>query len=119
MNKEFCNKRKKGFIFSMEAALSLLLIGMMLLSLSTPHPVTMKELLIIQQENDLLKIWSAQGFSETNALQDVKAAFGSNAELIVGGHVSTINGRNVISSEAVLLTDSLSEIRVRILVQLD
>jgi len=102
----------------MEAALSLLVMGMMLISLPAPHPVTLKELQIIQQENDLLKIWSAKGFEEVSARQEVIMAFGNNAELVVGEHAVAFSGNNVISSDAIILDNSLNEVKVRVLVQL-
>lgn len=114
------NKSKsKGFVFSMEATLSLILIGLMILSLQAPRSVSLKEVLIVQQENDLLKIWSIQGFDETQARNDVFDAFGANGEIIINNRGATLIGERIISSEGILLDPFLNEIKVNIIVKLD
>ena len=107
-------------MFSLEAALSLMLMALMLLSVPQPKPVSMKELLIVQQENDLLKAWSANGFDEGSARADVALMFGTNAELLVGNSLpANGNGKRGIASEATIIDGSLSELKVRIIAYID
>ena len=108
---------RRGFIFSLEAALSLLLMALMFLSIPQAKPVSMKELLIVQQENDLLKVWGASGFDEASARTDVAALFGTNAELFVGNSLPAQGKeKEGIASEAILLNGGLLEVKVWVIV---
>lgn len=53
-------KNKKGFVISIEAMISLLVLILVLLSLPQENNTSLKELLITQQENDLLRVWASE-----------------------------------------------------------
>ena len=72
---------KKGFVFSLEAMISLLLFALILFSLPQKEAFSLKELTITQQENDLLRVWSAKESSEQEMIFDIQQMFGENAEL--------------------------------------
>ncbi|MFA5763735.1 MAG: hypothetical protein WC915_02895 [archaeon] len=106
----------KGFVLSFEAALTLILFSLILLSVPQPKTESFTELIILQQENDLLKIWS-KDYSPLEMIKDIKTNF-TNASLFID-EIQLVNGnitKNSIASEGVLLDLILIEHKVRIVV---
>jgi len=106
-----------GFVFSFEAIIALLLLATILLSMNFGETNSLKELLILQQENDLLKVWSANFQSETEMINDTKLLF-DNYELFLDNKKisGTGNGKNSVASEAVLVDNYLIERKIKIIV---
>jgi len=113
--------KTKGFVFSLEATIALILFVLMLVALPTHNTSSLKELLILQQENDLLRVWSAKQSSTQEMLSDIKLLFGENGELWI--NETQLNkakvAKNSISSEGIILDDSLKENKIRIIVKYD
>ncbi len=108
----------KGFVFTMEAALSLLMLALMIAALPQPNSLSLKELAIAQQANDLLRVWSAKNTSELEMSADVNKIFSKNAELWING-IKLLNSgtkTNSIATEGILLDDFLAEKKVKIVV---
>jgi len=78
------NRRKqKGFVFTLQSAIAIILLTLMLFSLPQAKNDSLKELAIIQQENDLLRVWSAKETTQNEMIQDTKLMFGEKAELFI------------------------------------
>jgi hypothetical protein len=102
----------KGFVFSLEATISVMLLGVALLVLFQPRTASFVELTVFQQENDLLKVWSADFPSEAEMISDARLLFGENVDLFIDGRQITATKtvkKNCVSSGAALLDDSLNE----------
>jgi uncharacterized protein HemX len=104
----------KGFVFSFEAVISALILGLALIATSQQQTISLKEVLLLQQENDLLKVWSAEEKfpSEAEMVADANLFFRENCDLTVNGMeilTSKGKGKNCVSSEGKILDDSLSE----------
>jgi len=112
---------ERGFIFTMEAALSLLMLALMISALPQPNPFSLKELATTQQANDLLRIWSAKNTNEFEMAADVNKLFEGNAELWIGGVKLLIANikKNSIATEGILLDEWLIEKKVKIVVYYD
>jgi len=108
---------KKGFVFSFEAIIALLLFTTILLGMNFGEDTSLKELMVLQQENDLLKVWSINFPTEIEMLTDSKALF-ENFELFLDGKKinGAGNGKNSIASEAIIVDDNLIERKIRIVV---
>jgi len=123
MNNADGERSERGFVFSLEAVVALLLFGMLLLTTAQPKPVSIKELLILQQENDLLKVWSAHYPSEGEIIADTRLLFGGTAEVKVDGKVvagAQGNGKGkAISSEGIIIDDLLQEKKFLVTVYFD
>ncbi|MFA5931252.1 MAG: hypothetical protein WC821_02990 [archaeon] len=113
--------KNKGFVFALEAAISLLLFALMLFSLPIQNNFSLKELAIVQQENDLLRVWSAKETKESEMINDTKQLLGENAELWVGAKqiLTTQVKKNSISSEGIILNSALQENKIKIIVYYD
>ncbi len=111
-------RNTRGFVFSLEATISLILFVLMLVALPIHENSSLKELLILQQENDLLRVWSAKESSPQEMIYDVKLMFGENGELWIN-EIKMNNGitaKNSIASEGIILDNSLNENKIRITV---
>jgi hypothetical protein len=108
-------------VFALEAAISLLLFALMLFSLPIQNNFSLKELAIVQQENDLLRVWSAKETKESEMINDTKQLLGENAELWVGAKqiLTTQVKKNSISSEGIILNSALQENKIKIIVYYD
>jgi Tfp pilus assembly protein PilV len=107
----------RGFVFSLEAVISALLLAIAILALFQHQTFSFKELAILQQENDLLKVWSAKFPSEQEMISDAEQLFDKNFKIIFNGEKVTCEageGKNCVSSEATLLDDYLNEKNVAI-----
>lgn len=81
-----CLKNKKGFVFSIEATISLLILVLILLSIPSEKSTSLKELLITQQENDLLRVWATPDellINQDDLIRDSKKMFGENFTLYI------------------------------------
>jgi len=109
---------QKGFIFTMEAALSLLMLALMIASLPQPNAFSLKELAITQQANDLLRVWSAKSTAETEMISDTNKMFLGNAELWIRGTklLGSSIKNNSIATEGILIDGLLNEKKVKIIV---
>jgi len=111
---------KKGIVFSFESFIALLFFVTILLSMNYETNNSLKELLILEQENDLLKIWSINFPSTSEMITDSKLLF-NNFELfldeikIYGKKL----GENGIGNETIIVDDNLIERKVRIIVYFD
>ena len=106
-------KNQRGFVFTLESTIAILVFSLLLLTISFPASNSMTELLVIQQANDLLKVWSVTYPSNNEIVFDTRELFGSNASVSVNGikvFSNTCFGEK-ISSEAILLDDFLIEKR--------
>lgn len=74
-NNNFKKMNKKGFIMTLDAAISFLLLVLIIISFSHQEEYSLKELAIIQQENDLLRVWSAKETSEGEMIKDITWLF--------------------------------------------
>jgi hypothetical protein len=113
----------KGFVFSLEAGLALLIFSFALITLFLPQEISLKEIYVLQQENDLLKIWSIDYPTIPQALTDCKKMFGNNFELKIDGlnvsqNISPKNNESIASS-AILLDNLLNERLFEIIVYFD
>jgi hypothetical protein len=108
-------------VFSLEAIIALTLFALILLSIPQPQTTTLKELLITQQENDLLRVWSAKETNTQEMIQDTKKLFGENAELYLNGTklCSAEKKTNSISTEGTIVDAFLNENKIRIIVHYD
>jgi Tfp pilus assembly protein PilV len=107
----------RGFVFSLEAVISVLLLAIAILTLFQHQTFSFKELVIIQQENDLLKVWSAKFPAEPEMASDAELLFKKKFKITTNGNYITCEageGKNCVSSEATLLDDSLNEKNVSI-----
>ena len=108
---------KKGIVFSFESFIALLFFVTILLSMNYETNTSLKELLILEQENDLLKIWSVNFPNKGEMINDSKLLF-NNFELFLDEikiHETKIK-KNGIGSETVIIDKDLVEKKVRIVV---
>jgi len=112
---------KKGFIFSFEAILSLLLLLLMICFLPAQPNLSLKELACIQQANDLLRIWSLEETSESEMISDTKLVFENNAQVMMDEKIIYDNPKknNSISTQGEILDEGLSARMVKITVFFD
>jgi hypothetical protein len=101
----------KGFIFSLEATIALIFLGGTLLFLFQPVEFSFKEVIILQQSNDLLKVWAIQYPNNKEAINDSKMLFGENVDLIIDGVIlnkSQKAGERIVTN-TIILDDFLEE----------
>ena len=111
---------KKGIVFSFEALIALLFFATILITLHFGETNSLKELLVLQQENDLLKVWSSDFPNEEQMIIDTQMVF-ENFELFIDGKkfYGTKLEKNSIASEATIVDDYLIERKVSIVVYFD
>jgi hypothetical protein len=82
----------KGISPSLEAALSLLVLVAIILSTPSAESPGLQNLLILQKEHDLMRIWARGGLPEIEEMaSDFKFAFGNRSGKInVNGRVVSI-----------------------------
>ncbi len=107
----------KGFVFTFEAILTMLLFTLMLFAIPTQTNPNLKEVLILQQSNDLLRVWSQTYPTEQEMISDAKIVFQNNSTVKINGkELITCQGKNKISTEGILLDDLLVENNITIIV---
>ena len=111
----------KGYIFTLEAGVSILLFMLMLSTLPQVRSESTKELALVQQANDLLRVWSAKETSEQEMVEDTKLVFGKSTELWINQKQTLIGQikNNSISTEGILLNAQLQEQKVKITIYFD
>lgn len=107
----------KGFVFTFESILALMLFALMLFSIPQENNPTLKELIILQQSSDLLRVWSQIYPTEEEMIKDAKTIFSNNVSLkINGSEVLTCEGKNKLSQEGVLIDKMLNENKIIIII---
>lgn len=111
----------RGFYLSLEACVSLILLIIAILAVAGVDPDTnLKEIYILQKENDLLKIWSRKcTFSESEIISDFNFAFPESCGKIeVDGIIISNNNcaGNSISSSAYFFDADLNPRKITLTV---
>jgi hypothetical protein len=108
----------KGAVFSIEAAISILCFAMLLTTINYTEKQSLKELIITQQADDLLRVWSAQFETQETIQEDAKKMFGNSASVYLNDEkiLSAKEEKNSISTEGIILNELLEENTVRIIV---
>ncbi len=109
---------RRGIVFCFEALIALLLFGTILITIPSIKENSLKELLIIQQENDLLRVWSVDFPEQYEMISDTKIMF-DNFELFLDEekiYQNGIVGENSIASEGIIVDNFLIERKIRIVV---
>lgn len=107
--------------FSLEAAISLLALAIIVISASGfTSQESMIEIIILQKENDLLKVWAKQGIpEEKKVVQDFLFVFPEQSGKII------VNGKEVwigeekeqaISSRIVFFSPNLEKTEITLIV---
>ncbi len=107
----------KGFVLSMEAVISLILFILLFISIPQPPQISFKELIAIEQANDLLKVWSVD-FKIDELKSDVEFMFNKNVTLIVDKVVlvkSELNNQSV-STSGIILDKALKERKIELII---
>jgi hypothetical protein len=113
--------KQKGFVFSFEATISILLLLLMLFYLPETKSNSLKELLALEEANDLLRVWSITGINESEMALDLNTLFGTRAGLEINERI-IVKGNaknNSVSTEGIILNQELKEEKIRITVFLD
>lgn len=111
--------KNKGFVFTFEAIFALLLFALMLFSIPIQDNSNLKELLIIQKANDLLRVWSQDYPNEMEMIIDTKTVFQNTAKVKINDKELvnfTCSKVNQIATEGILLDDLLIENKITIIV---
>lgn len=107
----------KAFVFTFEAILTLLIFILLLYSIPQEKNASLKELIITQQANDLLKVWSQKYPPEQEMISDSKKLFNNKTSIFIDEkEITSCNGKNIISSEGIILDEFLNEKKIRITV---
>lgn len=107
----------RGFVFTFEAILAMLLFMLMLFSIPAHNNSNLKELLILQEANDLLRVWSQNYPNEQEMITDAKTLFENKVSIKVNDkELTTCQGRNKISTEGIIFNDLLIEDKITIIV---
>ncbi len=112
---------KKGFVLSMEACFTLIIFFLILFSMTFPTKGSLRELIVFQQENDLLRVWSKEFPTEEEIIKDTEKIF-SNAVVFINEKEILIGEKcfgESIASEAKIINNKLEEKLVRIVVYSD
>jgi hypothetical protein len=112
---------EKGFIISFEAVIAIIFFSLMLTSISFPKHESLKELIVLQQENDLLKIWSKNFPTENEIINDTKEFF-DNAKIIVNEKEILIGKKcfgNTVASQAEMFDKQLKKNKVELIIYLN
>jgi hypothetical protein len=113
---------KKGFVFTLEAALSIMLLMLILFSFPSKECFSLKELTIAQEANDLLRVWSAKETSESEMIFDAQMVLGENFQILINGkeiNPNTLKKRNTFSTTGVIVDSTLEEKEITLLIGYD
>lgn len=91
-----------AFFFSFDALLSLIFVFVVLFLVSFPSSFSFSELLVIQKQNDLFKVWSIKGFDSA----DVAFALGNNSFVFFDEIPETFSSKKSISSCSYIFVNS-------------
>jgi len=110
------NFNAKAFVFSLEALIALLLFGLILFSLPLQKPLSLKEVLVVQQQDDLLRVWSYDFPFESEMVTDAKKLFDCFDLFVDSKKVFACSAttNNSVASEGILLDNLLLQHTIRI-----
>lgn len=107
----------KGYVFTLEALLSLLIFALIISTVPVVESNSLKELIVLQQANDLLKVWSMKNLNEGEMVFDTKEMFGNNFSLYLDEKVLHKGfGNESVATSAKIMSNALIERKVRIVV---
>jgi hypothetical protein len=110
-------KLSKGFVFTFEAILTILIFILLLYSLPQEKTPTFKELIITQQANDLLRVWSQECLAEEEIMRDAKQLFKNQVSLWINEkELTKCNAKNTIATEGIILDQHLKENKIKIII---
>lgn len=110
----------KGFVFTFESTLTLLLFALMLFAIPTQKNTNLEELLILQQSNDLLRVWSQNYPTEIEMINDTKLVFQDKAIVKLNDiELTKCSGKNKIATQGIILDNFLVENKITIIVCYD
>ena len=93
----------RGFYLSLEAAVSFIVLVMIVIAAGNISNSKNNEIYILQKENDLLKVWFADGLdSELEMVNDFQFAFPNNCKIL------EVNGIRIFTSEMKCGGDAVS-----------
>jgi len=112
---------QKGFVFSLEATIAILVFSLLLITINFPVEHSLKELVVVQQANDLLKVWSVHYPNNSEINFDTNSIFGDNASVFVDSQkvIWKECPGEAISSSAIILDDFLFERHFQIIICLE
>ena len=110
--------QNRAFVFSLEAALSLVLLAGILVMQAPAEKKDLRELLVFQKENDLLKLWAKQQkFSLEEMRKDFVFAFPNSSGEITVNEKALLIGKKTgtaISSEITFFGSEMEKISVSV-----
>ena len=107
----------KGFVFTFEAIIALLLFALMLYAIPLQKNSNLEELLIIQESNDLLRVWSQNYPTNEEMIFDTTLIFQNKAILKLNDReLTNCSGTNKIATNGVILNQLLNENKITIIV---
>ncbi len=111
----------KGYVFAFEAIITLMLFCLAISFLTQTRAETTIDLLVLQKENDLLKVWSYDLPSEGELLVDTQKVLGEKFFLKINEKILKNNseGKNCIASSGKILNKTLNYENIEIKVCFD
>lgn len=113
----------KGFVFSIEATISLICLIIVISSIQIEKEINFNELLLNQQENDLLRVYSNPNYNKINDLDfinDSKKLLGEKVNLYINDikiYGENIGKINCVSNETTIIENyTLEEKKIKIIV---
>lgn len=112
----------KGFFLSLEAAVSLLALASIIVAAmpQAEEEESLKEIIILQKENDLLKAWAKKAsFEENEMLSDFQLAFPEQSGKIIlnGGEIQIGEKKqNAIASRMVFFQKNMEKTEITLIV---
>lgn len=94
----------KGFVFSFESTIALILFALILFSIPNYQSNDFRDLIIIQKSNDLLKVWSYE-FNINEFSSDAEFVFGKRVDVLVDGEFilkSNFGGERISTSKKII-----------------
>lgn len=113
------NFKSKGFVFILEAIIALVIFALILSSFTSPSSnYSLKELAIIQQSNDLLRVWSAKETNTSEMITDTKLLFKEKATLKINQNIvlKGNEGKNCYTTLGEIITNTLNSNNIEITV---
>ena len=112
--------KNEGYYLSIEAIISMLLLGLLLAMPLYEGRPGLYDLHVFKKENDMLLLWARQPerLSEAQLLQDFEFAFGGKSGLIVwnGKSIAIGKGEESVSSKAVFFDRQMKRHEIRLVV---
>ncbi|MCX6798668.1 MAG: hypothetical protein NTW59_01055 [Candidatus Diapherotrites archaeon] len=113
--------RSNGLYFTADALLSLLLLSALLALPAQQQEADWSQLLALQKENDLLKIWAAEGmpFNEVEIISDAQFVFpGSGMKITLDGKEIPLGAEtgSAIASEIIFFDSGMQKHTIQLAV---